>query len=436
MCVIFNNVKRLLRMERLLVKNFGPVSGGLDTNNGYLEIYPVTVFCGNQATGKSTIAKLYSSFIWLEKAFTRGDFERKTFSKDTFLTICNNQRIGRYFKKDTILEYRGESFNFSYRDGEFSAEENSGRTEEYERPKVMYVPSERNLLTVLEDADSIKGLPPMLSLFLDRYNSARRKMNGDVYHLPVSGVSIKYDKDALETVVLTDSNMLPISEASSGIQSVTPLSIVTKYLSDDISSGFDSKVQRLSIKERDAIIEDIEKKYSKDHGKASYITSELVTYFNTGILKSDEDKIEKLLKHYFNSRFINIVEEPEQNLYPESQRLVLYELLKYLNQNKRNKLIMTTHSPYIISYLILAAKAAELKDMGISNGKIEKIVPVDSICNGNGIAVYETKEDGSIKKLESRYGLPSDDNVLNLALSQTNDDFSDLLEAEAALGKN
>ena len=55
----------------------------------------------------------------------------------------------------------------------------------------MYVPSERNLLTVLENTERINRLPVMLSIFLDEYNKAKKKMNGDVYNLPVSGVRIE-----------------------------------------------------------------------------------------------------------------------------------------------------------------------------------------------------------------------------------------------------
>lgn len=60
--------------------------------------------------------------------------------------------------------------------------------------------------------------------------------------------------------------------------------------------------------------------------------------------------------------FVNIVEEPEQNLFPSSQQGVLYELLKYANQAAGNKLILTTHSPDSINYLTLAVKANTLKD--------------------------------------------------------------------------
>lgn len=149
--------------------------------------------------------------------------------------------------------------------------------------------------------------------------------------------------------------------------------------------------------------------------------------------KVDENiqrKIEVLIHFFFNTRFINIVEEPEQNLYPESQGKVLYVLLECMNSNKDNQLIITTHSPYILSYLTLTAKAFELLSRGVPADKIEKIVPEKSAVSGDKITIYETKEDGSITKLSPYENLPSDENLLNKAMAEGNENFSELLDLE------
>ena len=68
-------------MAKLRVKNFGPIKDGFSENDGFMEITPVTVICGNQATGKSTIAKLYSTLTWLEKSTVRTTIEKKKLPK-------------------------------------------------------------------------------------------------------------------------------------------------------------------------------------------------------------------------------------------------------------------------------------------------------------------------------------------------------------------
>ena len=99
-------------MEKLLVRNFGPLKDGLKENDGYIIISPVTVICGAQATGKSTIAKLYSSFSWLEKAMAKADLTPSSFSTSDFLKICENHRLTGYFKDNTQIRYVGTNILF------------------------------------------------------------------------------------------------------------------------------------------------------------------------------------------------------------------------------------------------------------------------------------------------------------------------------------
>ena len=67
-------------MSRIRIKNFGPIKEGCQENDGWIDIKKVTLFIGNQGSGKSTIAKLISTFSWMEKALTRGDYKPKDFS--------------------------------------------------------------------------------------------------------------------------------------------------------------------------------------------------------------------------------------------------------------------------------------------------------------------------------------------------------------------
>lgn len=55
--------------EHLIVKSFGPVSD--------LDIYfkKVTLFIGDQGTGKSCIVKLFSMFKWVEKVLSQNKYK-------------------------------------------------------------------------------------------------------------------------------------------------------------------------------------------------------------------------------------------------------------------------------------------------------------------------------------------------------------------------
>ena len=141
-------------------------------------------------------------------------------------------------------------------------------------------------------------------------------------------------------------------------------------------------------------------------------------------------------KKFNKTAFINIVEEPEQNLFPTSQREVLNNLLAFNNQDVNNKLVMTTHSPYLINYLTLAVKAETLFDKIESinyKRKLESIVPLTSLLKGTDLVVYVFNGDGIITKLKDHKGMPSDDNELNYELGETNELFAQLLEIQQRL---
>ena len=76
-------------------------------------------------------------------------------------------------------------------------------------------------------------------------------------------------------------------------------------------------------------------------------------------------EITTVLNKYTNSFFLNVVEEPEQNLFSESQMNNLAFLLEAANVNDENKIVMTTHSLCVLSFITLAAKSYELMNKGV-----------------------------------------------------------------------
>ncbi len=150
-----------------------------------------------------------------------------------------------------------------------------------------------------------------------------------------------------------------------------------------------------------------------------------------------------LERKYNASLFLNIVEEPEQNLFPDVQQRLLHELLESCNSTFGNELIITTHSPYLISYLTFASKASDVLDEitqhtgkksldSILNAEkaLSAIVPLRSTISPNQLSVYELDEAGSVHLLRQSEGLPSDDHYLNQRLRAMNQQFGDLLDLE------
>ena len=124
-------------MQELLIQNFGPIA---NKNRVVLKINKVTVFCGMQGSGKSSIAKLLSTFLWLEKALVRGDFDVKDLTAKTFReNYCAFHNIHNYFKNGTYLRFRGTKYVFTYDNDRLDVKERMAMRN-FVRPQIMYIP--------------------------------------------------------------------------------------------------------------------------------------------------------------------------------------------------------------------------------------------------------------------------------------------------------
>ena len=90
-------------MSKIKINNFGPIRDGFQGDNGWLDISKITVFIGNQGSGKSTIAKLISTFTWIEKALIRGDYDKKWFERKDI-----NRFKSQFLKKYQVKKYKTE----------------------------------------------------------------------------------------------------------------------------------------------------------------------------------------------------------------------------------------------------------------------------------------------------------------------------------------
>ena len=421
-------------MSQIKVKNFGPIKSGFVENNGFIDIRKITVFIGNQGTGKSSIAKLISALSWLEKQLYRGNLETKDVKNyNRFVkTYCNYHNLKNYFLPETEIEYRGNAFNFSFQDGKLNIDPivealfvntlciANNIPKEYIVPKIMYIPAERNFFSVVKESEKVKGLPQSLSAFFEELERSQQELSESLT-LPVGDVKLEFDQKNNTLNIIGSDYKLNISESSSGFQSFIPLFLVSRNIALSIGQNKDSSQNELSGEEQQRLKTEIERILSNDN-------------------LSEEVKkaaLEVLSSKYKNECFLNVVEEIEQNLFPKSQKDVLYKLLEFANLTEGNTLILTTHSPYIINYLTLAIKGynvlqkiIDLPNTDLLKEQLENIVPQASCVSGEDSIVYELTESGEIIKLSTYEGLPSDENYLNSFLAETNNLFDDLLEIE------
>ena len=341
-------------MSKIRIKNFGPIKEGFSetlpdgTINEWIDIKKVTVFIGNQGSGKSTVAKLISTFMWIEKSLINGKISELN-EEDFIEEYCNYFRLKNYFKPTSEIIYEGEYCNISYMNQQIS-HDLIERQEAYQMPKIMYVPAERSFLGSVEGADKVTGLPQPLVTFMVENDRSLLELNESI-SLPFGDYTIRFDSSKNLSFISGADYELELTAASSGLHSAVPLFVVSRNLSYILASGkSDSSISDLNSRQ-------LQKRSNElRSARLSFIVSD------NDIDKVNIQRLEDIIESkYKNSLFVNIVEEPEQNLFPTSQRKMLNSLLEFNNLSTGNKLIMTTHSPYLINYLTLCVKAEMVK---------------------------------------------------------------------------
>jgi predicted ATPase len=408
-------------MSKIKIKNFGPIKEGYQQDDGFIDIKKVTVFIGNQGSGKSTVAKTISTLTWLEKAINRGDVELGKITQKYFYDIFQYQRIHKYFKDNTEIEYLGDRMTIRYAKHLDYPEIIIKSGENFYVPKIMYVPAERNFLSAVQNAFGIKNLPDTLYTFAEELRKGQLELKGDLLLLPIGEIKYKYKEDNDTSYLLGEDFELNLLDSSSGYQSFVPLYLVTKFLSDELQKGENVSREQLNV----------EQSVRRNNEIAKIMFDEAITE------SQKNQKVKEIDAKYLNTCFINIVEEPEQNLFPVSQQKMLNSLLIFNNLKSENKLIITTHSPYLVNDITLSVKAHELKEKIRTDelkSRLARIVPLTATINPDDLAIYELNEKiGTIKKLGNFEGIPSDKNFLNTSLRNGNQQFDSLLEIEEEL---
>ncbi len=413
-------------MSKIRIKNFGPIKEGFKetlpdgTVNDWLEVKKVTVFIGNQGSGKSTVAKLISSFIWLEKALIRGDINAPV-SHNDFIDLLEFHRLENYLESDSLIEYEGATYSLKLNGShnKKTVEAKRLNNKSVKLPKIMYVPAERNFLSSVSNINKVSDfLVGSLKNYSVEFRNAQLSNKGKVIELPINNTKVLYDAKEDENYLLFGEKRLKLSEGSSGFHSIVPLYWVTRYLLEFLKQGEKKLLELLST---DQTI--------RREKELRAVNAEIQ---DEKELKINEKKING---KYICKYFVNIVEEPEQNLFPTSQRLLINSLLAFNNGN--NMLVMTTHSPYLINSISLAVKANDLKnriEKKEHENQLYEVVPKASTINPEELAIYQLDEtNGSIKILGNFEGIPSDKNYLNQTIRLSNMEFDKLLEIEQEL---
>lgn len=417
-------------MSTITIKNIGPIKEVVE-----ISINRINVFMGPQSSGKSTIAKIISFCTWVEKDVATSQSlseyqENKTYFRERLESF---HKIKGYFNSDSYIHYKSEVVDIVWENEECSISWVDKYA--YKRSKIAYIPSERNMVILPEARKSEFGNTNIRSFLFDWFEARKKYSNENNLSVLNLGVNYYYLEGSEEDHIRGNNNDaeydILLSNASSGLQSITPLIAMIEYLTkwiydeDTISFEQDERKQRVNINL--AVEKAFKPYYDKDNLPIDNL-QKLVKSFNEK-LHEKEEKAVKYFEEYkaisnslfktMNSQFI--IEEPEQNLFPETQRdLVYYFLQKCLNK-EGNRLTLTTHSPYVLYALNNCMMAGLVSDKMEAN-ELSKLKCNQSKINPVDVSIYEIREGVVGGPIQGEDGLISD-NYFDQKMKDLMDDF-------------
>lgn len=340
-------------MKRLIIHHIGPIK------HVELEMKRVNVIIGPQSAGKSCILKIACFCSWLEKQIEllQGPIitEEKGFWEDNLIGF---HKLDGYFKKGdgAYFSYSSNSMSFTYLYDErkFDFEWKSKGRWNYKRSRVSYIPAERNIVSVVPNwldvnlhNDNIRG-------FISDWYMARQ-MYGNRNCLSMLDLGVKYYFDGAtqtDMIMNVDGSPLGFSEASSGLHSLIPMQIYLDYLFEGQYSG--KNPSKMNVESENGFVLQTIYNVKFRKGLTDKLKMGEAVYYKIGSTNLPFVSIEKakecqkLYDAYTKTASSDIyLEEPEQNLFPQTQVEFVYDILKRTKVHG-DSVFIATHSPYIL----------------------------------------------------------------------------------------
>ena len=371
-------------MATIHIKNVGPLK-----DTGEIALNKLLLIIGKQSSGKSTFMKVLCHCRWVEKTLmvdddsSAKDYDKEHLFLDSLKTF--HRFNPDFFSSDSYIKYDGDYITIEQNGDEADAV--ITRKESFEdrryNTKLCFIPSERNLISAVKNLDKTykaTELDVLLNYLLEWDEVKDYYSTKNALRLSVARNIQYYNDGGADFIYLSQNGKkLPVFYASSGVQSAMPIEVMIDRYSAVVG-------EKASLSKHDW-------RHIFDEMKDSNIAQNVLTT--------------KANKAYYQSvQFF--IEEPEQNLYPFSQKDLLLNVVKHLVAANRNEkarqgsmVVMTTHSPYILSVLNELMAEAKLYDKHYENyiEGVDDFVNYDCYMSPDYYSAYFINDNGLFENL-------------------------------------
>lgn len=411
-------------MQKIVINNFGPIK------NAEIEIKNILILIGEQASGKSTIAKLIYFFKSLGddffNNFYKADRSNYDVTEDIKLPIRTkfydffgstfhlpDFNIKYYYTEHKYLELKlGRdkrliaNFSPQFFSHEFQSAINNSKSKIREIENKINVQVDIREKIVLEQ-DRISAIQFISQLIDDLFAN---KHSSSSFAIAGRETTVSYEATFEAYLEISLSNRLEENRKKT-------IKAKEQTIDESLMISFLQEVRRIKgvFNKYGGNFNDVINNLSQN-GKIAKALVNRINLILKGEYKSDqwgEKIIFKNGQYVFlkdassgqkeairilqdlvlcileKQNALRVIEEPEAHLFPVAQKQ-LVELLIYMkNSNTKNQLIITTHSPYILTALnnlLFASRVVSTNTAHLAD--VEKCIPADFHINPNEFSAY------------------------------------------------
>lgn len=452
-------------MQKIIIQNFGAVQ------NAEIEVKKVLLLIGEQASGKSTIAKLIYFF--------------KDLKSDLFNQIYNNAETENfdvlkelsYPIREKFYDFFGSTvhlpnFNIKYF---YNLEQNRHLTLSLNKEKKLLATFSANMINqeaktnfinikrllkpnsgtiqeqLIQEQNKIRHALRLSSLVDNFFDNHQKDslyvIAGRNSTVSYSDLFEKYLFANIQSTIEENKNQ-SFRRKQNTIEESLMLEFIKKVVKIKETfnkfGGFEGLIETYAIdtvhkQELHHLKQQIDKilkgKYTIDNLGEKIVFNESGSHTTLSNASSGQQESIRILQDIFmnmldNLKVFRIVEEPEAHLFPVAQKQLIELLCLLINNNPDNQIVITTHSPYVLSVFnnLLFATRVVLKSPDLEN-EVAKIIPKKYRINADDFAAYSLGNNGNTVYCKSIVNNPTqliEQNYLDEVSEMLGGDFNTL----------
>lgn len=371
-------------MQKIRIENFGPI------NEAEVEIKQMVVFIGEQASGKSTISKLVYFFKSLKEDLFTLIFNNLDTNEDIRLLFIKEIQLKfyRFFGSTRHLpDFRIKYFYSSQKNIELTLNAKKYLNVEFDYDFYGEIGHEVfALLNAIKTPSTVKNTYELIAIeqsknkYLKQLKSIVDKLFEDdkpSLFVPAGrNITVTYTDqfklDFFGNLSLESEKERKRSDRNQSVDTYLMLEFLRKieaiketFKENDFESLISTELSFGNISEeysnvlqgaKEAIFKILKGKYVHDRfGEKIFFDSKNRRYVHLNNASSGQQEAIRILQDLFlvllnKENVFRVIEEPEAHLYPLAQKNLI-ELLAMVINNTDSQIIITTHSPYILSVI-------------------------------------------------------------------------------------